>query len=110
MTCAQVRRALKILSSAVSADTVFRERFSREADIAAALSHPHIVGVHDRGEFEGQLWMSMEYVDGTDAARLMRDRYPAGMAPITRRTFQLPRPRPVWHPAFTLQRSLFRTL
>jgi serine/threonine protein kinase, bacterial len=73
------REALKVLSSAVSADTVFRERFTREADIAAALSHPHIVGVHDRGEFEGQLWISMEYVDGTDAARLMRDRYPAGM-------------------------------
>ncbi|MGB8390953.1 serine/threonine-protein kinase [Mycobacterium sp.] len=73
------RDALKILSSAVSADTVFRERFSREADIAATLSHPHIVGVHDRGEFEGQLWISMEYVDGTDAARLIRDRYPTGM-------------------------------
>ena len=75
------RDALKILSSAVSADTVFRARFSREADIAAALSHPHIVTVHDRGEFEGQLWISMEYVDGTDAARLVHDRYPAGMPP-----------------------------
>ena len=75
------RDALKVLSSAVSADTVFRERFTREADIAAGLSHPHIVGVHDRGEFEGQLWISMEYVDGTDAARLMRDRYPVGMPP-----------------------------
>ena len=75
------RDALKILSSAVSADTVFRERFSREADIAAALSHPHIVGVHDRGEFDGQLWIAMEYVNGTDAARLVRDRYPAGMPP-----------------------------
>ena len=73
------RDALKILSSAVSADTVFRARFTREADIAAALSHPHIVGVHDRGEFEGQLWISMEYVDGTDAAHLVHRRYPAGM-------------------------------
>ena len=34
------REALKILSSTVSADTVFRERFTREADITAALSHP----------------------------------------------------------------------
>jgi hypothetical protein len=73
------REALKILSAAVSADPVFRERFTREADIAAALSHPHVVGVHDRGEFKGQLWISMEYIDGTDAARLMHDRYPAGM-------------------------------
>jgi serine/threonine protein kinase, bacterial len=30
------------------------------------LSHPHIVGVHDRSELKGQLWISMEYVDGTD--------------------------------------------
>ena len=73
------REALKILSSTVSADTVFRERFNREADIVASLSHPHIVGVHDRGEFDGQLWISMEYIDGTDAARLIRNRYPAGM-------------------------------
>ena len=73
------RDALKILSSAVSVDTVFRERFTREADIAAALSHPNIVAVYDRGEYEGQLWISMEYVDGTDAARLVHDHYPAGM-------------------------------
>ena len=73
------RDALKILSSAVSADTVFRERFTREADVAATLSHPNIVAVYDRGEFDGQLWISMEYVDGTDAARLVHDRYPAGM-------------------------------
>jgi serine/threonine protein kinase, bacterial len=73
------RDALKILPAEVSADPEYRARFNREADIAAALSHPHIVGVHDRGEFEGQLWISMEYIDGTDAARLMRNRYPAGM-------------------------------
>ena len=32
------------------------------------LYHPRIVGVHDRGEFHGQLWISMDYVDGTDTA------------------------------------------
>ena len=41
--------------------------------------HPHIVGIHDRGEFDDQLWISMDYIDGTDAAQLVRDRYPAGM-------------------------------
>ena len=39
----------------------------------------HIVGIHDRGEFEGQLWLSMDYVDGADAAELLRSRYPSGM-------------------------------
>ncbi|MGA9493904.1 MAG: serine/threonine-protein kinase [Mycobacterium sp.] len=71
--------ALKVMSEAITADTDFRERFHREADLAATLWHPHIVGVHDRGEFDGHLWISMDYVEGTDAAQLVKDRYPAGM-------------------------------
>lgn len=71
--------ALKILPAAFSADGDYRRRFEREADLAASLWHPHIVGIHDRGEFDGQLWLSMDYVDGTDAAALRRNQYPAGM-------------------------------
>jgi serine/threonine protein kinase, bacterial len=73
------RDALKVLSEAITADGNFRERFQREADLAAALWHPNIVAVHDRGEFDGHLWIAMDYVDGTDAAQLVKDRYPAGM-------------------------------
>jgi serine/threonine protein kinase, bacterial len=73
------RDALKVLPAALTADNEYRQRLSREADIAAELWHPHIVGVHDRGEFEGQLWLSMDYVEGTDAAELLRSRYPSGM-------------------------------
>ncbi len=73
------RDALKVLSEAITADSDFRERFHREADLAATLWHPNIVAVHDRGEFEGHLWISMDYVEGTDAAQLVKDRYPAGM-------------------------------
>lgn len=73
------REALKVLSSAVSSDPSFQARFVQEADLAAALAHPNIVRVNDRGEADGQLWISMDYVDGTDAAQLQRDRYPAGM-------------------------------
>lgn len=75
------REALKILPAEVSADAEFRARFTREADLAAALWHPHIVGVHDRGECDGQLWISMDYVDGTDAGRLLGKKFPAGMPP-----------------------------
>ena len=71
--------ALKILSAASTAETDFRARFIREAELAATLWHPNIVGVLDRGEFNGQLWISMVYVDGTDAGRLIREQYPAGM-------------------------------
>lgn len=73
------RDVLKVLAEAITADSEYRERFNREADLAATLWHPHIVGVHDRGEFDGQLWISMDYVEGTDAARLVKERYPDGM-------------------------------
>jgi serine/threonine-protein kinase len=73
--------ALKVLPTIFTDDNEYRERFNREADIAATLWHPHIVGVHDRGEFEGQLWISMDYVEGTDAANLLQERYPNGMPP-----------------------------
>lgn len=73
------RDALKVLPTAVSADPEYRERFNREADIAASLWHPHIVAIHDRGENQGQLWISIDYVDGTDAAKALRERHPGGM-------------------------------
>lgn len=73
--------ALKVLLPEVSADTEYRERFHREADIAAGLWHPHIVEVHDTGEFDGQLWLSMDYVDGTDADSLLTERFLVGMPP-----------------------------
>lgn len=73
--------ALKVLSVTVCADSEYRERFNREADIAATLWHPHIVAVHDRGDHEGRLWISMDHVEGTDAARLLTERYPRGMPP-----------------------------
>jgi serine/threonine protein kinase, bacterial len=65
--------ALKILPASLTEDVDYRQRFNREADLAATLWHPHIVGLHDRGEFEGQLWITMDYVDGTDAAHALRD-------------------------------------
>ena len=73
------RDALKVLPVSVSADSEYRQRFNREADIAATLWHPHIVGVHDRGDVKGKIWISMDYVDGTDAGRLLRERYSNGM-------------------------------
>jgi hypothetical protein len=73
------REALKILSASATSDSEFRHRFNREAELAATLWHPHIVAVHDRGEFNGQLWITMDYVEGTDAAALVRDHYPAGL-------------------------------
>src|ERR1700676_432936 len=75
------RDALKVLSAAVCSESEYRKRFNREADIAATLWHPHIVEVHDRGDVDGQLWISMDYVEGTDAARLLAESYQDGMPP-----------------------------
>ncbi|WP_067861456.1 serine/threonine-protein kinase [Nocardia shimofusensis] len=62
------RDALKVLSSDLSTDDEFRARFEREANLAAGLDHPNIVAVYNRGEEDGQLWIAMQYVDGTDAS------------------------------------------
>lgn len=71
--------ALKVLPAALSADAEYRRRFEREADAAATLWHPHIVGVHDRGECDGRLWISMDYVEGSDAGNVLRTQCPGGM-------------------------------
>lgn len=71
--------ALKILRPEISADDSFRQRFIREADSIAALEHPYIVTVHDRGDTDGRLWIATQFIDGSDAARLLGERYPAGM-------------------------------
>lgn len=75
------RDALKVLAQQVSDDPTYRERFNREAQNAATLSHPNIVAIYDRGEYEDRLWISMGYVEGTDAGRLLSERYRKGMPP-----------------------------
>ncbi|MFE3541489.1 protein kinase [Nocardia sp. NPDC059177] len=60
--------ALKLLNRDLFADERIRARFEREADLAAGLDHPGIVTVFDRGTEGEQLWISMQYVDGVDAA------------------------------------------
>ncbi|GLE50975.1 serine/threonine-protein kinase [Mycobacterium montefiorense] len=72
------RDALKILPGELTENLEFRQRFNREADLAASLYNEHIVGIHDRGEYQGQLWISMDFVEGTDGAQLLRQ-YPSGM-------------------------------
>src|ERR1700734_666856 len=71
--------ALKVLPTQWTADPQYRARFLREADLTSSLSHPNILGVHDRGECDGQLWISMDYVGGTDASKLVREHHPDGL-------------------------------
>ena len=58
------RVALKFLDERFAQDAQFVERFRREAQAAAGLQHPNVVGVYDRGETDGRHWIAMEYVEG----------------------------------------------
>ncbi|WP_084529882.1 serine/threonine-protein kinase [Nocardia crassostreae] len=60
--------ALKLLNRELFADREIRARFEREADLVAQLDHPNIVEVYDRGTEHDQLWISMQFIDGIDAA------------------------------------------
>ncbi|MCV7194103.1 serine/threonine-protein kinase [Mycolicibacterium brumae] len=68
--------ALKLLDATVSRNAQFSRRFQREADLLAPLRHPNVITIHDRGVHEGRLWLTMEYVDGLDAARLLTSQGP----------------------------------
>ncbi|GAB2565406.1 serine/threonine-protein kinase [Nocardia heshunensis] len=73
--------ALKVLSVDLTNNEEFRGRFEREANVVAGMDHPNIVAVHNRGEENGQLWIAMQYVEGTDAsAELKRD--PTAIPPL----------------------------
>lgn len=60
--------ALKLLNQEMFTDTEIRARFIREADLVAQLDHQNIVTVYDRGTEGEQLWISMQYIDGVNAA------------------------------------------
>ncbi len=68
--------ALKVVRADLAENAEFRERFKKEAEIAASLDHPHIVAVHAAGEDEGRLFVTMRLVDGTDLRDLVTRRGP----------------------------------
>jgi len=57
--------AVKVLHDHLAADEGFRERFRREAISAAKLTHPHVVGLYDTGSDGSQVYLVMEFVDGS---------------------------------------------
>lgn len=66
------RVAVKVISPQLAHDPEFRERFTREARVAASVHHPNIVDVYDTGEQDEVLYLVMRYVDGTDLRTVLR--------------------------------------
>jgi eukaryotic-like serine/threonine-protein kinase len=72
--------AVKVLHHHFAEDHEFVERFRREASSAAALSHPNIVGIFDRGEWNGTYYIAMEYVAGRSLKAVVREQGPVDPA------------------------------
>ena len=71
------RVALKVLHRRFAEDDQFVERFRREASSAAGLSHPNVVAIFDRGEWDGTYYIAMELVEGRTLKEIVREKGPA---------------------------------
>ncbi len=76
--------AIKVLPTHLASDPEARERFLREARMAAGLSHPHIVPIHRVSEANGFVFFVMSYVDGETLGDRIRTRGPLPPAEATR--------------------------
>jgi eukaryotic-like serine/threonine-protein kinase len=84
--------ALKVLHKHFGQDREFVARFQREAEAAAALQHPNIVSVYDRGEFDGVDYIAMQYVQGQTLKQLIdRGLTPEQAVPLVRQILEAAR-------------------
>jgi eukaryotic-like serine/threonine-protein kinase len=85
----QRRVALKILHRRFAQDREFVERFRREAEAAAGLSHPNIVAVYDRGDTEGAYYIAMQLLEGRSLKALIdQGLTPEQAAPLIRQVLE----------------------
>ena len=64
--------ALKVLPARYGDDPTFRARFLRESRLAASIEHRGVIPIYEAGDADGQLYIAMRHVDGTDLAELLR--------------------------------------
>jgi WD40 repeat protein/serine/threonine protein kinase len=76
--------ALKVIRKERLQNAEAVRRFRREIDLAAQLTHPHIVAAYDAGQVDSTHFFAMEYVEGTDLARLVRRHGPLPIAQASR--------------------------
>jgi serine/threonine protein kinase len=63
--------ALKMTAPELAEDEHFRSRFLREPRLAASLDHPNVIPIYEAGEHEGQLYLAMRFVEGSDLKRVL---------------------------------------
>lgn len=81
--------AIKVLAEHLANDEAFRQRFLREARMAAKLSHPNVVHVYDQGDEDGRPFIVMEYVEGKTLGDELRDNGPMAPAPVVDLALQI---------------------
>ena len=65
------RVALKLIAPELADDEQFRARFLREPKLAASLDHPNVIPIYEAGEHDGQLYLAMRFVEGSDLRTLL---------------------------------------
>jgi predicted Ser/Thr protein kinase len=63
--------AIKVLPPEMGTLTGYRERFRREAQVAARLTEPHIIPIHDTGEIDGRMYLVMPIIEGIDVQTVL---------------------------------------
>jgi serine/threonine protein kinase len=76
--------ALKVLRPELGGDETYRRRFAREGQVAATLSHPHLVPVLDAGEAEGHPYLAARYIAGRTLAQILESDGPLALSPLLR--------------------------
>jgi predicted Ser/Thr protein kinase len=75
--------ALKVIRPELASSSAFRERFEREARLAASVDHPGVVPVYEGGESDGLLFLAMRWVNGPDLSRVIATEGPLALARAT---------------------------
>jgi serine/threonine protein kinase len=65
--------ALKLIAPELAQDDRFRDRFLKEPRLAASLDHPNVIPIYEAGERDGQLYLAMRYVEGSDLKTILQD-------------------------------------
>src|SRR4051812_30082483 len=63
--------ALKLIAPELSGNEDFRKRFERESQTAAMIRHPHVITIFHAGEHDGLLFITMDYIGGTDLRQMI---------------------------------------